>query len=768
MSRSTRTVTFTKKTKTDRLPSWAHEGAGLVQWLQATGTLNDLASRLQIQRQGGYVGLDLVLFLLFLLTARLDGGIKGFAAQGQPHRSQLAALAARRSLPTPASVSRILGVVADSHTHDLAPWLLLQACHAKPLLEHPSVRTRDTHADGWHVFDLDPRITVLRQRALPQGQDLPAAQRRSHQLLPGYPGRKRGEVQFSRLTLQHAGSSLWMGLWMAPGNGQWREHSHAAIQQVASVCDELAHPKERALVRVDGVGGNVPFITACQEAGIHYLTRGSNYGLLEQPELRAHLDASDWVWVTDSRSGPRRQATELGLIWLSASPETVQEDGQPYPPVRVRVVVSRFRAQPPEEKRGAGVLIDGWQYELYLTSLSADGWPADDIVTTYYGRTGQENRFGQEDQQLQLDQLYSYHLPGQQLAHLIGLWLWNVRLCRGFALSTVPQDVPRQPAYAAHPVESGSPRLVAPPTENDEVAPLAPSTAAPARQEELAAVHDEDVPEQAPDGVPSEVQRPAAPGASPPTRREAHAALHAQLAALDWPSLLQDKPGWRWDAQEGLLCPNHEKHPMRSVKVQGLDRTRQLRFSAPFRACGGCPCRTNCTQSSDPLYRKETAITVPSAVGYQVQQLQQASRGRSEPPPPAPVEPKAQKSPVPRSPKPLPAAPGPRWQPIGPSPGPYAVTPACLLPVVLRKRFVGDCRALEVHVRVQVGLEPVVVEMFARTAAQRQNRRRTWAEREAWNALPDNSRVDIEFAGGEPLRKVLRPAIERRSTQTAA
>ena len=66
-----------------------------------------------------------------------------------------------------------------------------------------------------------------------------------------------------------------------------------------------------------------------------------------------------------------------------------------------------------KKKSGAGVLIDGWQYELYVTDLDADAWPAPDLVTNYYGRIGEENRFGQEDRELGLDRIFSYHVPGQ-------------------------------------------------------------------------------------------------------------------------------------------------------------------------------------------------------------------------------------------------------------------------------------------------------------------------------------------------------------------
>src|SRR5262245_45891828 len=252
MSRSTRTVTCGKKPKTDRLPEWASEGAVVVQRLYAAGAIEQIIDRLRIQREGGYIGVDLFLFVLFYLASRVDGGIKGFGEKSRPCRKQLGALGGRRTLPTPASVSRILAATNDAHSQDLSEWLLFDVVGAASVMNHPSALTRDALGKSWHTFDLDPTVTVLRQRALPRGDDLPPPQRHSSEATFGYRGRKRGDVQISRMTLQHAGSSLWLGAWVGPGNGDWRESSQAAILRVRSICDRLEHGADRAFVRVDG------------------------------------------------------------------------------------------------------------------------------------------------------------------------------------------------------------------------------------------------------------------------------------------------------------------------------------------------------------------------------------------------------------------------------------------------------------------------------------------------------------------------------------
>lgn len=57
---------------------------------------------------------------------------------------------------------------------------------------------------------------------------------------------------------------------------------------------------------------------------------------------------------------------------------------------------------------------------MFATDLPADGWPAPEVVASYFGRACQENRLAQEDREAGLDRLVSYHLPGQELASTVG------------------------------------------------------------------------------------------------------------------------------------------------------------------------------------------------------------------------------------------------------------------------------------------------------------------------------------------------------------
>jgi hypothetical protein len=420
----------------------------VVEWLISRSLLDEVGRRLRVSRRNGYCGLDIFLFLLAYHTSSLRCGLREFYRRCKPYRQQLAAVAGRSEWPSSASISRFLANDGGEPYNDFSDWLLGECVDASNLEHHWSVTVRDTHGETWFFFDWDPTVTTLRHRALPAGPDLPEPRRRSESIgAPGYSGRKRGDVQFSRAMLQHAGTGLWQGMWLGPGNGNQRADLYNGVACVRNWCERTRARPRRTVVRSDGgAGGNVPAISLMLQAGIRYLTRIARYEILDWPEIKSQLACGSWLSVEDSGSGPRRQALELGTIRLAADRKTRDADGNHYDAVETRVVVSRFRCD--GKKRGAGVVIDGWHYELYATNLPVSHWPAPETVTAYYGRTGQENRFHQEDCELGLDRIFSYNPWGQQLAMLVGLFVWNWRICRGSELAPMParavQQAPRR------------------------------------------------------------------------------------------------------------------------------------------------------------------------------------------------------------------------------------------------------------------------------------------------------------------------------------
>jgi hypothetical protein len=689
MISSKRVVTRTDASSSQRLPDAVTEGAVLVDLLRALGVLSEVEKRLQVRREGGYHGLDVVVFLLMHFAARRRLSIKEFGEVTRPHRTQLAALASRRKLPTPASVSRFLSVVEDAAVHDFIPWLLLEGAQGLDCLKDASVLMRDCLGQHWHVFDFDPTVTTLRQRALPAGDDLPDAKRRSVEARPGYSGRKRGDVQFSRATLQHAGSSLWLDVSSGPGNGNWRASSNAAVATVVRTCDALGFDTRRALIRVDGAAGNTPFITACENAKIGYVTRSQHYQLLDQPEFREHLNATTWYVAEDSRSGPRRQVADLG--WLELPCRSVDDDGKPFEPVRARVVVARFEA--PETPHGAGRVENGWQYELFLTNLADDATPAPEVVTTYYQRTGIENRFAQEDRELGLDRISSYHLPGQNLACAVALFVWNLRVTRGFELAG---KLPEPPAQAPRVVQPVADKVVLPVLRAQAAAPTAQAPPVPAQ----------------------------------PSPRQAAEPLLEQVGA----TMLASHPGWLWDPErKSVRCPAGQPAKLAAVNLGVPKEQGRLRFDVAAVHCHPCPKRSECLDSSDPAARKSKRITIPASEAEAIKrEWDKPTRRRHR-----------AERPTPR------AAPSePLWVP------PFtvctlallAVSYAVLLPAKLKKLFTDATRATEIHVEVRLPKPPDPgCQYFATTDGERQNRRKTWSQSIAWNALPSGAEVDMRF-----------------------
>lgn len=68
-------------------------------------------------------------------------------------------------------------------------------------------------------------------------------------------------------------------------------------------------------------------------------------------------------------------------------------------PVTARVVVTRIARAGAAEH---GIVRDGYQYELFATTLSAEAWPCEDVVALYCARASIESRFAQEDREFDL------------------------------------------------------------------------------------------------------------------------------------------------------------------------------------------------------------------------------------------------------------------------------------------------------------------------------------------------------------------------------
>jgi hypothetical protein len=226
-------ITVTRKKQNETLPSWATEYVLMVQELERREVLCEFSKRFQVQRRDGYSSLDVLLFLLAYFCSGQKVGLRPFSRMCSGYERQLAAVGGRRCWPDQVSISRFLSSVSDEQLDELESWFLNEAVGGDLIEKHWSVICRDTHGEAWHVFDYDPTVTTLRIRALPEAEALPEPRRRAFEMAAsGYPGRKRGDVQFSRATLQHAGSGQWLGASMSPGNGGHRRDIERAIDHI--------------------------------------------------------------------------------------------------------------------------------------------------------------------------------------------------------------------------------------------------------------------------------------------------------------------------------------------------------------------------------------------------------------------------------------------------------------------------------------------------------------------------------------------------------
>ncbi|MDA1267037.1 MAG: hypothetical protein O2816_18305 [Planctomycetota bacterium] len=743
MTRSTPSVTCSDEQST-RLPDWAAQGVTLVLDLQRRAQLEPLTDRTRIRREGGFAGFDILLFFLYFFASGLPKGVRTYwEDDARLFGSRLAAVGGRKQLASPASLSRALSAVEFKDTRSLGPWLLREVAGTEEVMRHPAALTWDALAQPWHVFDFDPTVHTLRQRALPDGDDLPKVRRRAlRTAAPGYSGRKRGDVQLRRATLQHTGCSMWLDEQMAPGNGCDRAELGHALDVVAETVDSLDAPRERALFRADGAFGHVPGITAARERGLAFLSRLTRPKLLDQPEVRQRLAEATWLYVPDSRSGPRRSAIDLGMVTLTAGKDVMREDGSPYVPVEVRVVVSRYPCDE-ESTRGRGPVLNGWRYELFVADgLVADAWPAQEVVAQYYGRTAEENRFHQEDIELNLDRIFSYHLPGQEFATLVGLFVWNLRVARGFELAPPPA-----PTRSLAPQEAEVDlRLV---TAN----PLKDAVARTEASVEVKAMGDP----------------PVAPTATPlPTGEHAlERALSVVLDTFDWERLLAGRAAWsRPPGSTGLLCPHSQPLPLTCAKTKTPARCR-LQFKGAPGACGDCASMASCFPTARSTSAKLTSVTVSAEQGARVREalgpVQQLRRGT--PSPPKGGAPKRVQHKPPNGPVRVALA---MRQPVPElAPGPHAVVDPLLLPAAARRVFRRATRHMDIYVTVNLPDAPLPFpRLLARSKADRQHRRCTWDQHRDRYALPPDARVSIRMDGGSALSEIV-GSLDRRPFRAA-
>ena len=200
MTLSSVTIQITPESK-PALPGLMGEVAAFAQVLTQTGMLKTIQEQVRFARArfGQY---DLIDFVAVLIGYMLSGEptLLAFYERLAPWAEPFMALFGRDQLPHRSTLSRFLAAL-DQNTVEVLRTRFHEEVLARKPFPSPGGLV-DRTAGQWVVIDVDGTRQAARQRALPQMEALPPPHRRFDQVcMPGYTGRKRGEVIRTRTVL---------------------------------------------------------------------------------------------------------------------------------------------------------------------------------------------------------------------------------------------------------------------------------------------------------------------------------------------------------------------------------------------------------------------------------------------------------------------------------------------------------------------------------------------------------------------------------------
>src|SRR5437773_6619665 len=263
------------------IPSWFGEVVLLAAHLRKHGVLTkiDEGVRFARRRFGRYEVID---FLAVLFGYAISGErtLEELYESLQPFAIPFMALFERDRLPSRSALSRFLVALTEAPVEALRTPFLDDLLSRPLTLDKQTGGLVDRQGNRWMVFDIDGTRYAARQRALPQGDDLPTACRRLDDVCaPGYRGRKRGEVVRTRTTVSQAHSYQWLGSFGNRGNGQYREELRKALVAIRRYLATYQFPPERTLIRLDGQYGLG--VVLSDLASLACVTRGKEYSVLD-------------------------------------------------------------------------------------------------------------------------------------------------------------------------------------------------------------------------------------------------------------------------------------------------------------------------------------------------------------------------------------------------------------------------------------------------------------------------------------------------------
>ena len=160
------------------VPAWFGEVALLAHTLTRLGLLSEISERVRFTRKR-FGKFEVIDFVVMLIGYALSGEptLKVYYERLQPFAPAFMALFGRRELPHRATLSRFLAALDEPFVEALRS-VFLHDTLARLGLEANVGGLWDRQAIRWTVFDVDGTRQAARQRALPQGPDLPPPQRR--------------------------------------------------------------------------------------------------------------------------------------------------------------------------------------------------------------------------------------------------------------------------------------------------------------------------------------------------------------------------------------------------------------------------------------------------------------------------------------------------------------------------------------------------------------------------------------------------------------
>jgi hypothetical protein len=223
--------------------------------------------------------------------------------------------------------------------------------------------------------------------------------------------------------VSQAHSFQWLGSFGNRGNGRYREELRQATGAIDSYLAAKHFPREHALLRLDGQYGTGAVLA--DVPGFSFVTRGKDYTVLKQPEIQARLHLPADQSFSRPESALVRQLYDCPDVAVGPAG------------VRCRVVVATHPKG--TTKRRIGCVCKGVVYELFVTNLPRDAFPAADVLALYLHRGAFEPTLADEDGELDPDRWCSHSAWGQEAWQCVAQWVWNLRLELGHHLK--PEQV---------------------------------------------------------------------------------------------------------------------------------------------------------------------------------------------------------------------------------------------------------------------------------------------------------------------------------------